>query len=405
MNDNNLSDFGKELSDMVQRAIQSGDYSHLKETVNKTVKTAVDQTVTMGKQVSETVKRNVYNSQAVYRKQHSETKQYHYQAPQKQYRSQQQAGQYYPVSAASPKNTLVKVGNVGNILRIIFGIWGSLCIFAIPMTVPYILMGELDYLSTLCVGSVAAIVGLFLLISGIRGFGRVKRYEKYCPLLMSKHYCTIEQLAKSVGRKPEFTLKDIEKMMRKLWFPQCYLDDQKTSIMLGDQMYRQYRQAMLSKQQREQTEEQCRKNPDGLEAVIAEGQKCVRQIHSANDLLPEEEISEKLERLETVIAKIFSYVEQHPEKLPEIRRFMNYYLPTTIKLVKAYCDFEQQPLQLQTVTDAKQEISDTLTVIGNAFETLLESLYQDDALDISTDISALKTVLTQEGLVKENSEK
>ena len=199
-------------------------------------------------------------------------------------------------------------------------------------------------------------------------------------------------------------VKDIEKMMKKVWFPQCYLDDQKTSLMLGDQMYQQYRQAMESKQQRETLEKQCRQNPDSLEAVIAEGRKCIRQIRSANDLLPEEEISEKLDRLETVIIKIFSYVEQHPEKLSEIRRFMNYYLPTTIKLVKAYCDFEQQPVQVQSIVTAKKEIDDTLTVISTAFETLLDSLYQDDALDISTDISALKTILTQEGLVKDNSE-
>ena len=83
---------------------------------------------------------------------------------------------------------------------------------------------------------------------------------------------------------------------------------------------------------------------------------------------------------------------------------MNYYLPTTIKLVKAYCDFEQQPVQVQSIVTAKKEIDDTLTVISTAFETLLDSLYQDDALDISTDISALKTILTQEGLVKDHSE-
>ena len=405
MNDNNLSDLGRELSDTVQHAIQSGDYSQLKDTVNKTVKTAVEQTVSVGKQASETVKQNVYNSWAVYQKQHPKRQQYTYQTPpQRQYTVQQPVQQYRAVYTPPPMQTLVKVNRTGYVARIVIGVCAGICILYAPMALERILAGNMEYISTFIVALAAGICGIPLLISGIRGTGRVDRYKKYCQILMAKHYCTIEELALSVHRTTKFVLKDIEKMMRKLWFPQCYLDDQKTSIMLGDQMYQQYRQTMANKQQREELEKQCQQNPDGLEAVIAEGRKCIRQIHSANDLLPEEEISTKLDRLETVIIKIFSYVEQHPEKLPDIRRFMNYYLPTTVKLVKAYCDFEQQPVQLQSVVTAKQEISDTLTVISTAFETLLDSLYQNDAMDISTDISALKTILTQEGLVQDNSE-
>ena len=405
MNDNNLSDLGRELSDTVQRAIQSGDYSQIKNTVNKTMKTVVDQTVSVGKQASETVKRTVYDSRSVYQQQHAQRQRYTYQIPPKVSQNYHQpVQQYRTVYAPPPMNMLVKVGNGGNVLRIVIGLWTGLCIFGVPMALERILTGNMEYISTLVVLFAAGVSGISLFISGIRGIKRVDRYKKYCQILMAKRYCTIEELAKSVGREPKFVVKDNEKMMKKVWFPQCYLDDQKTSLMLGDQMYQQYRQAMESKQQRETLEKQCRQNPDSLEAVIAEGRKCIRQIRSANDLLPEEEISEKLDRLETVIIKIFSYVEQHPEKLSEIRRFMNYYLPTTIKLVKAYCDFEQQPVQVQSIVTAKKEIDDTLTVISTAFETLLDSLYQDDALDISTDISALKTILTQEGLVKDNSE-
>ena len=405
MNDNNLSDLGRELSDTVQRAIQSGDYSQIKNTVDKTMKTVVNQTVSVSKQASETVKRVVYDSRSVYQQHHPQRQQYSYRTPTKVSPNNHRPMQQYRAAyAPPPMNTLAKVGNAGNVLRIVIGLWTGFCLFGVPMALENILAGKMEYISTLAVLFAAGVGGVFLFASGIRGIRKIDRYKKYCQILMAKHYCTIDELAAAVHRTPKFVLKDIEKMMRKLWFPQCYLDDQKTSIMFGDQMYRQYRQTMESKQQREEMEKQCRQNPDGLEAVVAEGQKCIRQIHSANDLLPEEEISAKLDRLETVIIKIFSYVEQRPEKLPDIRRFMNYYLPTTVKLIKAYCDFEQQPVQLQSVVTAKQEISDTLTVISTAFETLLDSLYQDDALDISTDISALKTVLTQEGLVKDNSE-
>ena len=124
----------------------------------------------------------------------------------------------------------------------------------------------------------------------------------------------------------------------------------------------------------------------------------MRQIRAANDALPGQTISEKLDRLELVTEKIFAHVEQHPEKLPDIRKFMNYYLPTTLKLVNAYREFETQPVQGENIQSSKREIEETLDTINTAFENLLDNLFQTDALDLSTDISALETMLAQEGL-------
>ena len=77
---------------------------------------------------------------------------------------------------------------------------------------------------------------------------------------------------------------------------------------------------------------------------------------------------------------------------------MQYYLPITLKLVKAYREFGEQSIQGENITRVKTEIRDTLDTINIAFENLLDSLFQDDALDISTDISVLETMLAQEGL-------
>ena len=80
---------------------------------------------------------------------------------------------------------------------------------------------------------------------------------------------------------------------------------------------------------------------------------------------------------------------------------MQYYLPTTLKLLKAYREFDGQPVQGENVTKVKAEISDTLDTINTAFENLLDSLFQDDVMDISTDISVLETMLAQEGLTED----
>ena len=129
-----------------------------------------------------------------------------------------------------------------------------------------------------------------------------------------------------------------------------------------------------------------------------EGSEYLQQIRAVNDALPGKEISDKLDRLENVSARIFVCVEQHPEKLPDIRSFMRYYLPTTLKLVKSYEEFEAQPVQGENITKAKAEIEKALDTINTAFGNLLDTLFADDALDISADISTLETMLKQGGL-------
>ncbi|MDE6876138.1 MAG: 5-bromo-4-chloroindolyl phosphate hydrolysis family protein, partial [Lachnospiraceae bacterium] len=93
-------------------------------------------------------------------------------------------------------------------------------------------------------------------------------------------------------------------------------------------------------------------------------------------------------------------IELHPEQVDDLDKFINYYLPTTLKLVNAYRDFDAQSVQGDNIKTAKTEIESTLETIIYAFETLLDSLYEDDALDISTDISVLQTMFAQEGLTK-----
>ncbi|MFR5071020.1 MAG: 5-bromo-4-chloroindolyl phosphate hydrolysis family protein [Bianqueaceae bacterium] len=81
---------------------------------------------------------------------------------------------------------------------------------------------------------------------------------------------------------------------------------------------------------------------------------------------------------------------------------MSYYLPTTLKLVKAYLEFDSQPIAGETISSAKEEIQNTLDTINLAFVKLLDSLFEDAAFDISTDITVLQTMLAQEGLTKKD---
>lgn len=173
--------------------------------------------------------------------------------------------------------------------------------------------------------------------------------------------------------------------------------------MLTDGAYQLYQEAMAEHARRREEEELLEKDPvrKQLKLAAAEGDEYIRRIRAINDSIPGGEISGKLCRLEEVCKRIFGHVESNPEKLGDIRKFMSYYLPTTLKLVEAYHGFYYEPVQGENIVAARQEIEETLDDINAAFEKLLDKLFQEDAMDISADISVLSTMLAQEGLLED----
>ena len=131
--------------------------------------------------------------------------------------------------------------------------------------------------------------------------------------------------------------------------------------------------------------------------MIRKGNAYIESIRLANDAIPGEVISAKLDRLENIIRKIFVSVKHHPEQKPEMDKFMEYYLPTTQKLVNAYKEFDALAIKGENVTKSMNEIENALDTINSAFEQLLDDLFQDTAFDISAVISVLQTMLAREG--------
>ena len=109
-------------------------------------------------------------------------------------------------------------------------------------------------------------------------------------------------------------------------------------------------------------------------------------------------MSEKLYRLESTMDRIVEQVRQNPSSAPELRKLMSYYLPTTVKLLKAYKELDKQTVSGENITNTKQEIEDALDTINDAFENLLDSLFQNMAWDVSSDISVMQTMFAQDGL-------
>lgn len=134
-----------------------------------------------------------------------------------------------------------------------------------------------------------------------------------------------------------------------------------------------------------------------IQEMVQEGGRYITSLREANDAIPGEVISAKLDKLELIISKIFESVIRHPEQAGEMKKFMEYYLPTTLKLVNTYREFDGLPVKGENVTTAMTEIERTMDTIIVAFEKLLDDLFQDTAFDVSADISVLEAMFAREG--------
>ena len=141
-----------------------------------------------------------------------------------------------------------------------------------------------------------------------------------------------------------------------------------------------------------------------LDKMISDGRKAVSEMKRLDDAIEDEKISADIRRLETVCQQIFQQVKADPAKLPQIRRFMDYYLPTTLKLLNAYDRMDATGVAGENITGTKERVESNMGTIVSAFEKQLDSLFGADAMDISTDISVLETMLAREGLAGEHME-
>ncbi|MDE7262516.1 MAG: 5-bromo-4-chloroindolyl phosphate hydrolysis family protein [Oscillospiraceae bacterium] len=141
-----------------------------------------------------------------------------------------------------------------------------------------------------------------------------------------------------------------------------------------------------------------------LDKMISDGQKAISEMKRLDDAIADEKISQDIRRLEGVCQMIFNQVKEDPAKLPQIRQFMDYYLPTTLKLLNAYDRMDSAGISGENVTSTKEKVENIMGTIVIACEKQLDSLYGQEALDISTDISVLETILAREGLAGDRME-
>ena len=130
----------------------------------------------------------------------------------------------------------------------------------------------------------------------------------------------------------------------------------------------------------------------------AERDRAIAEMRRLNDSIADEKISAQIDHLEEVTGKIFQAVEEKPEKRPQIRRFLQYYLPTTLKILNAYDRMDDAGIEGENISGAKGKIEAVMSQIVQAFDKQLDAIFGAEALDISTDITVLEQMMAREGL-------
>ena len=140
------------------------------------------------------------------------------------------------------------------------------------------------------------------------------------------------------------------------------------------------------------------KLPPELQSVIYQGKRAIADIRRLNDEIPDERISAQIDLIERLTAQIFDCVRKNPKKLSQIRQFLNYYLPTTIKLMEQYVTLQNQSLKTENITEGMQKIEDLLDKVIVAFQRQLDALFESDVVDITADIRVMEQMMASEGL-------
>lgn len=149
-----------------------------------------------------------------------------------------------------------------------------------------------------------------------------------------------------------------------------------------------------------QVEELPLSGDDAADAMISRGQDMLHQIRSENDAIPDEVLSGQMDELEHLCVQIFKTVAEKPGKAPQIRKFMDYYLPTTLKMLASYRTMSNRGVSVSDMTEARSTVIRGMGMVLTACQKQLDTLYKDDILDVSTDIDVLEQMLKRDGFTE-----
>lgn len=237
----------------------------------------------------------------------------------------------------------------------------------------------------------ALVSGIVLMIAGNLRQKRSKRLQQYAEIIdPSQGWLSIHALADRVHRPYKQVCEDLEKMTEMGIWDTAWIDQQRGRLMF------------IPFDAQPQAKPESEKTAAAETPTQSHAEQVLRQIRADNDLIDDEEISRKIDRIETLTGKIFDYLEKHPERERDLQTFMDYYLPQTLKTLEAYARLEAQGIETDSIRTAKAKISGILDKLCDGYEKQLDKLFETDAMDITADIAVMERMLKKDGLTEDD---
>ena len=289
---------------------------------------------------------------------------------------------------------------------------------------------------------ISTFIGIYMLLKrGHNAWTRRQRrdFRHYAAIIGDRETVSIRELASRLGKSPEEVANDIQSMIdQDMIDARAYIDRSTMTLYLNESgietdfvrpVVNFFTNLAGEKADRSEPIETefvtpARKPAPAPEPVKAEApapepkraktqpkkatadsedfEAKLREIRKLNEDIDNEVVSERIDRIGALTASIFRVVREKPERADEVRKFMNYYLPTTLKLLKSYSLMEKQSYQGENIQASRKKIEDVLETLVHAFEQQQDKLFQSDALDVETDISVLETMMASDGLTEQS---
>ena len=231
--------------------------------------------------------------------------------------------------------------------------------------------------------------GVSLLLGSGAMKRRQRRFATYLRTAGKKPAVPLDYLARATDVSRRRVEKDVDLMLEKgLWGDKAYVD-------MGSGML--FRSQAAATAYFDKTRQPQQTPEPAVPPQASEGYAgTLRQIRELNDRIADEALSAKIDRIEQVSGRIFKAIEDTPAKKNAAGTFLNYYLPTTLKLLENYASFEEAGVSGENLSQAKAKIEKTMDSIVAGFEHQLDELYRTDAMDIDSDIRVMETMLRRD---------
>lgn len=297
----------------------------------------------------------------------------------------QNAQEFSPLPLQQLAKRARRLTTVGAVLTVIFGFY---TVVSLSNAMYWLFSGDYAwFLEDILPPLTITAGGLGCLLDGQRLRSRASRWRSLLAMIGRHSSISVSSLASATGLSAQKVRDELEDMLSSGVFPTGYLDLSSDALILsGDGL-----QDPPPQPKEKPEAQQAPKADEEENAVLAE-------IRAINDAIDNQKLSDQIDRIGVITARIFDYQKQHPGKSPQLHSFLSYYLPTTLKILRAYAQLEDQEVEGENISAAMSRIEGMMDKVVEGFEKQLDQLFAGDAMDITTDVEVLEKMLQKDGL-------